>query len=170
MRISNAILAGAVFCAMSAGSVALAQSTILPFGGLDHDTTSPIEIVSDRFTVNHTKGTAEFDGNVVVGQGDMRLAAQNIRVEYSPDGGEESGEINLLVASGGVTLVSGAEAAEAQTATYDVKNGIILLKGDVILTQGGNAIAGQVVSVNLSDGSAKIEGRAKTVFRSGGSE
>lgn len=148
----------------------MSQSTTLPFGGFNHDTTRPIEIVSDSFTVNQTKGTAEFEGNVVVGQGDMRLAAHKIRVEYSPDGGEANGEINLMIASGGVTLVSGAEAAEAQSASYDVKNGVILLEGDVILTQGGNAIAGQKVSVNLKNGSAKIEGRVKTVFRSGGSE
>jgi hypothetical protein len=48
-----------------------------------------------------------------------------------------------LVASGGVTLRNGAEAAEAREAVYTVATGEIVMQGEVLLTQNGSAIAGR---------------------------
>lgn len=170
MNVLKIFIAATVLFSVGAAVQLQAQDTTLPFGGLNHDSSLPIEIVSDSFAVSQNKGTAEFAGNVVVGQGDMRLTADLIHVEYLPEGGEEEGRIGKMIASGGVTLVSGSEAAEAQKATYSVEKSWIVLEGDVILTQGGNAISGQKITVNLKDGSAKIEGRVKTIFKTGGSE
>jgi lipopolysaccharide export system protein LptA len=158
-----------VFASVSATSLA-AQATSVPFGLGGHDTTQPVEIVSDTFTVNQNRGTAEFTGNVVVGQGDMRLSAAKIDVEYSAETEGEARQIGRLIASGGVTLVTGGQAAEAQTAIYSIKNGNIILQGNVLITQGENAMAGQKVTITLSDGSAQVEGRVKTIFKTGGSE
>jgi len=149
----------------------LAQAVSMPFGNLSHDTTLPVEIVSDSFTVSQNRGTAEFLGNVVVGQGTMRLSAEKVLVKYSEkDGQPDNSEIDSMTASGGVTLVSGDEAAEADTAVYSIEKGTIVMEGNVLLTQGSSAIAGQKMVVNLDDGSARMEGRVKTIFKTGGSE
>ncbi len=147
-----------------------AQSTIVPFGGQGHDTSQAVEIVSDSFTVNQANGTAEFAGNVVVGQGDMRLSAGKIRVEYGSAADDAEGKIGRLIASGGVTLVVAGQAAEAETAIYSIKDGNIVLEGNVLITQGENALAGQKITISLEDGSAKVEGRVKTIFKAGAAE
>jgi len=148
-------------------SVATAQQIKMPFGDLQHDVTQDVEIVSDSFTVSQDKGSAEFLGNVVVGQGALRLSAGKIVVEYDPDNGQENGKIDHLIATDNVTLVSGSEAAEADKATYSIADANILLEGNVILTQGKNAISGQKVIIDLNDGSARVEGRVKTIFNTG---
>ena len=151
-------------------SPAFSQTTVVPFGQSGHDANQPVEIVSDSFTVNQSRGTAEFAGNVVIGQGDMRLSAGKVRVEYSTATEGDDREIGRLIASDGVTLAFGGQAAEANSAIYSIKDGNIVLKGDVIITQGENALAGQTITINLDDGSARVEGRVKTIFQTGGSE
>jgi len=152
------------------GNVALAQGTSVPFGIVNHDSTQPIEIVSDSFTVSQTNGRAVFLGNVVAGQGEMRLKADKIVVEYDSAKDQQTGKIGRMVATGNVTLVSGSEAAEAQKAIYSIKNANIILMGNVLLTQGQNALSGQKMSIDLNTGSAKIEGRVKTIFKAGASK
>ncbi|NOX39560.1 MAG: LPS export ABC transporter periplasmic protein LptC [Alphaproteobacteria bacterium] len=164
------LIVGTLAIFMTQTAPALAQSTSVPFGGLSHDTSQQVEIVSDSFTVSQSDGTAEFVGNVVVGQGDMRLSAGKIVVKYAAGDGKATGRINLLIASGGVTLVSGTEAAEAKRAVYSIKKGNIVMTGDVILTQGKNVLSGQKMIIDLKTGSAKIEGRVKTIFQTGTSK
>ncbi|MBZ0130341.1 MAG: LptA/OstA family protein [Rhodobacteraceae bacterium] len=149
---------------------ALAQDNTIAFGPAGYDAKAAIEIISDAFSISQDRNTAEFSGNVVVGQGDMRLSAGNILVEYTPGEGDEQGRIARMIASGGVTLAAGSEAAEADRAVYEVEARRIVLEGDVLLTQGANALAGQKAVIDLADGSARFEGRVKTVFRTGGSE
>lgn len=159
---------GLIFCLLSQGS--LAQTKQVPFGPANHDTSLPVEIVSDSFNVNQSDGTAEFSGNVVVGQGDMRLSAGKIAVEYANIGDGEQRKIGRLIASGGITLVNGDQAAEAQTADYSIDTGNIVLKGNVLMTQGENALAGQQITIDLNTGSAQVEGRVKTIFQTGEGE
>jgi len=151
-------------------TTSFAQSVKIPFGATQHDTKQPVEIVSDSFTISQNQGTAEFVGNVVVGQGEMRLSAGKVRVEYAVEDGKPSGDIGRMVASGGVTLVAGSEAAEAKTAVYSIKDSSIVMEGDVLLTQSGSAMSAQKVTINLKDGSANVEGRVKTIFKPGASE
>ena len=98
-------------------SLAFAQQTAFGSGQVDPD--QPVEVESDELKVSETDGTAEFLGNVVIVQGDMRLAAPRVLVVYD----EEGERIRRLEATGGVTLVSGEDAAEAQRADYDIDGG-----------------------------------------------
>lgn len=143
---------------------ALAQGAKVAFGGLKQDTSLPVEITADSLEVNQTDGEATFSGNVLVGQGDMRLSAARIRVEYE-DGGEG---IKTLHATGGVTIVNATDAAEAQEAVYTIASGNVVMTGNVLLTQGPNAISGERLVLNLRDGTGVMEGRVKTVFTPGG--
>ncbi len=150
------------------GPATWAQGTQVPFGGLQHDTTLPVEITADQLSINQQDGTALFVGNVVVGQGEMRLSAGKVKVEYAAAGDDATGRISRLLASGGVTLVNGDEAAEAQEAIYSIDTGTIVMTGDVILTQGANALSSQRMVVDLNSGLATLEGRVKTIIQTGG--
>lgn len=140
----------------------LAQN--LAFGGMRADLSAPVEVSADNLTVDQSDGSALFTGNVVIGQGEMRLSAEEVTVDYATGGQDR---ISRMTATGDVTLVSGPDAAEAQQAVYDVDAGTVLLTGDVLLTQGRNVLAGDRVTVDLATGSARVEGRVRSVLQPG---
>ena len=153
-------LALALILALPASAV-LAQGAQIAFGGVRQDTSAPVEVASDALSVDQTDGTAVFKGNVEIAQGEMRLSAAEVRVVYAAD----SQRISRLQASGGVTLVSGPDAAEAATADYDIDSGRIVMEGDVLLVQGNSTLAAQRMTVDTVAGTAEMEGRVRTVLQ-----
>jgi len=147
---------------MAFAGMAQAQGTQVAFGTVAQDSSLPVEVTSDNLNVNQNDGTAIFTGNVVIGQGEMRLAAPRVLVVYLED---QSG-IERLQATGGVTLVSGPDAAEAAQANYNVQTGMIEMQGDVLLVQGTSAITADKMYVDTAAGTARMNGRVKTVLRS----
>lgn len=141
-------------------ALAAAQGTNVAFGAVKADPSLPVEVTADSLDVNQATGSAEFKGNVLVGQGEMRLSAQRVFVIYS----EDSSGIDRLEATGDVVLVSGPDAAEAQRADYSVATGVIVMTGNVLLTQGKNALTSDRMTVNLSSGTAQMNGRVKTIL------
>ena len=145
---------------------AIAQGTQIAFGGLQHDTTQPVEVSSDQLQINQADGSAVFTGNVVIGQGEMRLSASRVVVEYGQSNGNQ--KISKMHATGGIVLVNGSEAAEAEEAVYSIDNGNIVMTGNVILTQGQSALSSNRMVVNLKTGQATLEGRVKSILQTGG--
>ncbi len=152
-------LASIVLTAGLVGAPAGAQSQ-MGFG-IAADPTAPIEMISDRLEVSQTDGNAIFQGNVRVSQNEMRLSADRVEVVYD----QEGEEISRLDASGSVVLVSGADSAEANKASYDVTGGTILMQGQVMLLRGNAAITSERMNVNLTSGTAQLEGQVRTVLR-----
>ncbi len=140
--------------------VAFAQSNVA-LGGLTVDTSAAVEVSADTLSVDQATGKAVFSGNVVIGQGDLRVSAGSVEVIYADD----TGDIASLIASDGVTFVTATEAAEAQSATYDLQAGTLLLTGNVLLTQGPNALSAETMTINVADGTASMEGRVRTVLQ-----
>jgi lipopolysaccharide export system protein LptA len=151
------------------GLAAAAQEANSPFGAFKHDSTQPIEITSARLSVNQTQRVATFSGDVVAGQGTLRLTAAEMQIFYdaaaSEDTDAQTGAIRLLKASGRVFLTNGSEAAEGDSAEYDVVRGIITMTGNVLLTQGENAISGSQLWIDLNAGVGEITGGVKTIFQ-----
>ena len=143
-------------------SPAIAQTNI-NLGGVRADTSAPVEVTADSLNVDQDTGTAIFDGNVLIGQGALRLSAGKVEVIYN----EATGDISRLNASGGVTFVTADEAAEAASAIYDLVAGTLTLTGDVLLTQGPSAISAATMTINLETGSAQMSGRVRTVLQQG---
>lgn len=137
-----------------------AQGAQVAFGGLKQDTSLPVEVTANSMTVDQASGSAVFSGDVVIGQGEMRLSGQEVRVDYS-----SNGQITKVHVTGGVTLVNAGEAAEAREAVYTIDDGQVVMSGNVILTQGNNALSGQRLVVNLTAGTGRMEGRVKTIFQ-----
>lgn len=142
---------------------ATAQGAQIAFGGLKHDSSLPVEVTSDQLSVDQNTGKAIFAGNVVIGQGAMRLTAATVEVVYA----ESNGKIARLLASGGVTLVNGGEAAEAERAEYDLESGTVVLAGSVLLTQENSALSGERMVIDLNTGTGRMDGRVKTILQSG---
>lgn len=145
---------------------ALAQGTNVAFGTIRQDTSQPVEVTADNLSVDQETGTAIFTGNVLIGQGEMRLSAPRVLVVYRA----ENKGIARLEATGGVTLVSGPDAAEAERADYNIDDGTIVMTGDVLLDQGPNALSADRMNIRLDDGTAQMTGRVKTIIQQGGDD
>lgn len=161
MRPSGIIRGALALILFSAQSLS-AQGTGLNFSGLDAVRGLPVEIRSDELQVDNSTGETVFSGNAVLGQGDMRIAAPLIRIIYATSDG---GRIERLEASGGVTLVTAEEAAEAQSAVYEVVAGTVTMQGAVILTQGPNVLSGDRLHVNLRTGQGRMDGNVRTIIQ-----
>ncbi|MBY6066194.1 LptA/OstA family protein [Leisingera aquaemixtae] len=149
--------------------LAAAQTASVAFGTVEADPTLPVEVTADNLAVNQADGSAEFTGNVLIVQGIMRLSADNVLVIYKTvsEGGGKAG-IERLEATGNVVLVSGPDAAESRYAEYTIDKGTIVMTGDVLLTQETGTLASNRLEVNLTSGTAKMDGRVKTILNPNG--
>jgi lipopolysaccharide export system protein LptA len=163
MTLRPAMLVAALALVVLGTASAFGQAKIA-FGGLKADTTLPVEVKADSFSVDTADGSAVFSGNVVVGQGEMQLAAAEVRVIYAKD----SKAIETLIASGGVTLTNVTEAAEAQEAVYTIASGVVVMTGNVLLTQGASTMMAQKLTINLKTGTGALDGGVQTTFAPGG--
>ncbi len=157
----------AAAAALIGWAVAAHGQATVPFGGFSHDATQQVEIAADSLTVDQAAGSVVFAGGVTVGQGSLRLAAERMVVFYE---GGATGRVTRIEAEGAVTLTNGAEAAEAEAATYDVAGGTVRMTGDVLLTQGENALSGEALVVDLGAGTARMEGRVRTILQPGAAQ
>src|SRR6056297_2654124 len=112
VMLPNLIRSGLVAAALAAASLPVWAQTSVAFGTIRQNPDAPVEVTADELAVDQDTGTALFTGNVLIGQGEMRLSAPRVLVVYK----EGQSGIEELRASGGVTLVSGEDAAEASTA------------------------------------------------------
>lgn len=146
---------------------AMSQGTNIALGTPSFDSSQPVEISADSLSVDQATGEAVFDGNVLVVQGEVRMSAGRMTVRYATDALGATTGISELVADGGVTFVTATDAAEAARAVYSVADSSVELTGDVLLTQGATAIAGQTLVLDLTSGSGRMEGRVRTVIAPG---
>jgi lipopolysaccharide export system protein LptA len=149
------LLAPALLLAAALACPAAAQVAL---GGLSTDPTDPVEVEAEELSVDQATGAATFSGGVTVGQGDLRLQAATVEVLYA------EGAIVRLLASGGVTLATPQEAAEAETADYDLQGRTLTMEGDVLFTQGSSALSAGRMVIDLAAGTARLEGGVRTVL------
>lgn len=133
------------------------------FGDVPHDTSDPIEVTADSLTVNRETGNAVFSGNVIIVQGELRMAAGEVTVIYDPAG--DGTGVQQVIATGGVLVTRGADAAEGERMDYVVDTSLMTLTGSVLVTQGPTAIAGDRMVVNMATGDGTVEGRVRTVLQ-----
>lgn len=152
-----------VLALAGAPAALLAQGANISFGPMTQDTSLPVEIKADTLSVNNADGSAVFSGNVLVGQGEMRLAAAEVKVEYAAD----SRAIRRLHATGGVTITSAQDAAESSEAVYEIDSGLVVMTGNVLLTQGNSALSGQKLTIRMQSGTGVMEGGVSTTFLPG---
>jgi lipopolysaccharide export system protein LptA len=148
-------------------SMVVGQGASIAMGTPDFDTGQPVEVSADTLSVDQSTGQAIFAGNVLVVQGQVRMTAGRVLVVYGSDASGAASGIDRLEADGGVTFVTATDAAEAEAAIYSVSGGTVTLSGDVLLTQGQNAISGDRLVIDLASGTGQVEGRVRTIFQTG---
>lgn len=157
----------ALSLALAVPRAAPAQSTQVDVGGFtNNDPDAPVEITSDRLDLQRYDGTALFTGDVLAIQGEMRLRAEWVLVEYVVlEDGSLGNEIEKVTARDNVLLVTPTEAAEGNEGVYYPQRNSVVMTGDVLLTQGPNTIAGDAMTVNLETGIGEVQGRVRTVLQ-----
>ena len=118
--------------------------------------------MSDNLTIDQTNGRALFSGNVIIIQGDLRIAAEDVEVIYSDIDGQRG--VDEVIATGGVLITRGEDAAEGEDAVYSVAAATLTMTGDVLVTQGTTTIAGDSMVVDMTTGDGIVEGRVRTVL------
>lgn len=144
---------------------ALAQDTQIRFGQSLRLQGSSIEVTADSLTVDQTTGATEFSGNVLVVQGELRISATALRLEYAPGAQQGTQRISRIVASGGVTMVTPDEAIEGQNVVYSLDAQTLELSGNVLLVQGANMLSGEHFTADLRTGAGRMSGRVRTIIR-----
>lgn len=145
-------------------SAGLAQGTEIAFGGVEHDTAAPVEVTADGLSVDQSTGQAVFSGSVLILQGELRLSANKVTVEYGTSDG--TSDISSLIATGNVLFVTATDEAQADKAVYDVANGTVQMTGNVLLSQGPAIVSSEAMFINLNTGAATLSGRVKTTLQS----
>ena len=148
-------------------SPALAQQGVqINFGQSLRLDGSALEVTADQLNVDQATGATEFSGNVLAVQGEMRISAQSLRLEYAGSGsGTGSQRIGRLIASGGVTMTTPDEALEAREAIYSLQAQSLEMTGAVMLVQGQNMLSGERFVADLRSGSGQMFGRVRTIIR-----
>lgn len=143
-----------------------AQDGTAAGGFRNEDPGAPVEVTADKLDLARAEGTALFTGNVIAVQGDMRLTADWVLVEYilNPDG-TLGDDIDRITARDNVLLVTPEEAAEGNEAIYTLRTNEVVMTGDVLLTQGGNTVSGDRLVVDMETGIGEVQGRVRTVLQ-----
>ncbi|MGG6893380.1 MULTISPECIES: LptA/OstA family protein [Rhizobium] len=175
-----------LFCAFSALAVfaaaeAGAQSTTSSMPGLALSKDQPIQIESDKLEIHDQESQAVFTGNVKVVQGTTTMQAGKMTVFYkkkqAADAAKQadnpvakvakeqneslvSGNTNIdhILVTDKVYLVSGTQTATADDGAFDMTNQLATLKGKkVVLTDGPNVFTGCQLTVHMSTGEAQLD-------------
>lgn len=151
--------------ALAFAGAATAQGSQIRLGQSLNLSERELEVTADALEVDQASGASVFIGNVLVLQGDMRITAGQLRIEYTPAAEGERQRIDRLVAEGGVTMITPAEAVEGQSAIYSLIGQTLEMQGDVVLVQGANVLSGQRLRVDLRNGSGQISGQVRTIIQ-----
>ena len=136
---------------------------------------APTRITSQKLMYNQAAKEVEFFGDVHVVRSDFQLWCNRMHVflAETAEGDEQSGKnpgIEKIVAREAVRLEMEDRRAESEQAVYEAASQKLILKGNVVLQEGLNAIQGEKVVFYLDEERSEIyssEGkRVNAVFYS----
>ena len=125
-----------------------------------HDSTAPIEFGADHIELQDRQNRAILSGNVSVRQAEMTLNAARMTVAYTGQVVEGHPQVSRRDAARGGPGTRPDQTARSQYAVYDLDRRVVTMIGGVSLLQGGNAVNGSRLTLNLDSGRAVIDGSA----------
>ena len=119
----------------------------------------PVDVRSERLTVNQKTHQAIFSGNVVAIQGNLTVKCNTLTVEYASaeDTQHQSGEIKLMTFTGAVSIDQKDRNGHCETAVYDRSEGNIICTGDPWVTEGPNRIHGRRIDYLLDTNEVRVD-------------
>jgi lipopolysaccharide export system protein LptA len=147
---------------LTAGAIALAMA-LIPAAG---EAQSPVN--SSDAPISFGADSGEYVGNTVTLRGRAELIqGQNRLRADSVSGLSQTGE-SRIQANGNVYFVTPEQTIRGDSAVYTTADDMIVVTGDVILTQGKNVLTGSRLTYNVRTQTARIEaggqGRIRGVF------
>jgi len=147
--------------------------------GFSQNRDQPVKIQAATLEVREKEKQATFSGDVHVTNGDTELRCKSLIVFYEEDpkqpgmkaaepgpGGEKS--IKRIEAKGGVTVVQKEQNAFGDNATFNMRENVVTLTGNVVVTTGKDVLRGQRLVVDLTSGVSRMDqGRVEGLFSSG---
>ncbi len=141
----------------------------------------PVEITADRGELDDLRHQATYLGNVDIIQGDARIRAEKVVINYAPrDTDNQSpaptqsaarsvGSIRTIEATGEVFYITATEKVKADRGRYDADKDTITLAGNVRITNADGVIAGENLVIDLTQGRYIMVGdgaggRVRSVF------
>lgn len=156
--------------------------------GFSRNKNEPVKIESNKLEVRDKEKLAIFTGNVFVQQGDTTMRSPELRVYYEADtkakkgaakntatpvtatqtaGGkvaatekDVSQKIKKIEAIGGVIVTSKDQKATGNRADFMMKENVVILTGNVVVSQGQNVMRGDKLVVELNSSRAHMEAAA----------
>jgi len=130
-----------------------------PAYSLDPDSKQPIQIESDRATLNDETGISNYAGNVIISQGHIRLEADNISVNSI------NREITSIKANGKPAhFVQQTDSNDlythgyGSTIIYVASEGILKFIGQAKLVQNNNSFSGDQIEYDIDKKAIKAKG------------
>jgi len=153
-----------IIAALLALALPAAAQTQLQLGQSLRLGDAPLEINADELEVDQATGRSVFRGNVRAEQDEMALTAGTLQIEYSTTD-EGRTRIDRLIADGGVTFVTPAEAIEAREAVYSLADQTLEMQGEVMFVQGPNVLSGDRFRADLARGTGTMAGNVRTILQ-----
>lgn len=136
---------------------------------LSEDVEQPVNIEADSVTFDNNNGIADYEGNVIITQGSLKILASKVHIQ-APEH-----EISTVTAFGSPLQLSQKMddgqmiKGQGNKMTYDVKNKVMILTGDAKLEQGEDVISNNYIKYlpdtgKLHAGGKKNSGRVKAIF------
>jgi lipopolysaccharide export system protein LptA len=129
---------------------------------LPEDRDKPIHLEADRAQLDQKTGTSVYEGNVVITQGSMRLAADTATI-YT-----ENGSFQRMEAVGKPATLRYKPAVDkaelhgsSQRVEYDASQQTIVLITNAKVTQGSDEFTGDRIEYNLEKDLVKARGSAE---------
>ncbi|MFO8089858.1 MAG: LptA/OstA family protein [Desulfatiglandaceae bacterium] len=98
-------------------------------------------ITSEKMVYNSEKQTAVFENNVQVEDDRLSLSSEKLTAEF-----DENNEVKSLLAEGSVYMEQDDKTAWAESASYNVETGKMVLKGDPLVRQGKDMLQGETIT------------------------
>lgn len=114
----------------------------------------PITVTADHLKADGKDKTAVFSGRVVARQQDVTIYSDRLEVYY----GEESDEVDKVVATGNVRIVQTDRVGTGGHAVYETKQGRITLSDKPRVTKGNDTVSGATIVYYVDEERSVVEG------------
>ncbi|NBC21162.1 MAG: OstA family protein [Alphaproteobacteria bacterium] len=149
----------------AAGLMAGLCAVVPPAMGQLSSEGGPIRVNADNSSVYEREQRVVVIGNVDIIQGDARLRADKVTLNYaSRQGGPQAGigggfgEIEKMLADGNVYYITPDLKATGNSGSYDAASETITLTGEVVLVRGEDVARGERLVINVPEGRSTLRG------------
>jgi lipopolysaccharide transport protein LptA len=126
---------------------------------------SPVDITSDRLSLDYEAKSVVFSGRVRAVQATGTITSDVLRVSY----GESFNDVKEMVAEGNVRISQGTRWATGEHAVLDQTKRTVVLTGNPVVHDGRDQITGRKITVFLDSGRSVVEGARAVIFPRGSS-